>query len=263
MWAWLEKQHRKKILATPFPAEWEAILEKNLLHYRQLPPAEQKTLRELTQVFVTEKNWEGCGGLALTDEIRLTIAGQACLLVLALPHDLYANVNSILVYPSTVVRPERKLGVFEITNRPEKAPVPLLGEAHLHGPVILVWDSILQSARHPETGHNLVYHEFAHKIDMADGQADGTPPLASRAEIREWAEICSKEFLKLRKLSEKGKHTFLDSYGAVNEAEFFAVLTEQFFDRPAGLLSHHPDLYRIMSSFYRQDPVARSEHLRR
>ena len=254
MWTW-QDHRRKKILENPFPPEWESILLRNVKHFRRLSEEKRKHLRELVQVFVAEKNWEGCGGLAMNDEIRITIAAQACLLVLELPHDLYSGVDSIFVYPTTVIIPERPIGVFERPGTIRQGSTPILGEAHLRGPVILVWDSVLQMARHPESGHNVVYHEFAHKLDMADGRIDGTPPLENKEQYEQWTKICSKEFLQLRARSSGGRPTFLDSYGAVNEAEFFAVITEQFFDQPEALKRYHPELYAVLRAFYRQDPV--------
>jgi len=262
MWNWIRSHSRKKILETPFPIAWEDYLKRNVAHYVRLDETERKHFHDLVQVFVAEKHWEGCGGLLLNDEIRVTIAGLACLMVLALPHDLYRGVESIFVYPSTVVTPERRTGVFEIPSATSRGAVPILGQAQNRGPVILVWDSVLQSARHPEAGHNVVYHEFAHKLDMFDGQANGTPPLDSPEQYQRWVEVCSREFLRLRVLSEGGKRTFLDAYGAVNEAEFFAVVTEQFFDQPAALKRHHSDLYCILRGFYHQDPAERDRSLK-
>jgi Mlc titration factor MtfA (ptsG expression regulator) len=223
-----------------------------------LDDAERAELRAMIRVFLGEKNWEGCGGLDLTDEIRVTIAAQACLLQLGLPHDYYRNVQSILVYPSTVVPPERRPGIFEIVSSPVAPPLPILGQAFAQGPVILVWDSVLHGSRHPEQGHNVVYHEFAHKLDMLDGAADGTPLIAGRAQFADWVAVCSFEFLRLRRLVEEGQETFLDDYGATSEAEFFAVATEEFFDRPLALQKNAPDLYRVLGAYYRQDPAGRS-----
>ena len=255
MWNWIQDHRRQKILEAPFPPEWESCLKRNVAHYRRLDEAERRHLRDLTQVFIAEKHWEGCGGLVLNDDIRVTIAAQACLMILALPHDLYRKVKTVLVYPSTVLAPERPLGFFEVPEEPSTGPTPILGEAHQYGLVILVWDAVLQSARHPENGHNVVYHEFAHQLDFLDGHADGTPPLESREQYRRWIEVCSREFLGLRASAEKGKHTFLDAYGAVNEVEFFAVVTEQFFDQPVAMKTRHPELYEVLRSFFRQDPV--------
>ncbi|MDD2540255.1 MAG: zinc-dependent peptidase [Desulfuromonadaceae bacterium] len=256
---WIRDHHRAETRKLPFPPEWEAIVRTNVVHYRLLDDAERTELHAMMQVFLEEKTWEGCGGLDLTDEIRVTITAEACLLQLGLPHDYYRNVESILVYPSTVVVPVRHPGVFERVDGPVDASVTILGQAFARGPVILVWDAVLHGSRHPEQGHNVVYHEFAHKLDMLDGAADGTPPLVDRAQLDEWIAVCSHEFLRLRELAGKGQKTFLDAYGATNEAEFFAVATEEFFDRPVALQDHVPDLYHVLSAYYRQDPAGR-EH---
>jgi Mlc titration factor MtfA (ptsG expression regulator) len=254
---WLRERRRRKLLAAGFPAGWEAYIRCNVAHYRWLDDRERKHLRDLVRVFVAEKHWEGCGGLALSDEMRVTIAAPACLLVLELPHELYRNVHSILVYPSTVVSPQRKLGAFEVPLKPVEGPLPILGQAQLRGPVILVWDAVKRTGRHPESGHNVVYHEFAHKLDMLDGRADGTPPLHGRAEYQRWARVCSRVYRALREQAERGSHSLLDTYGATSEAEFFAVATEEFFDRPPALRRRHPELYEVLRAFYRQDPAAR------
>jgi len=254
---WLRDHHRSEIRERPFPVEWEAILRANVMHFRMLEDAERTELCAMVQVFLEEKNWEGCGGLELTDEIRVTIAAEACLLQLGLPHDYYRNVDSILIYPTTVVVPERQCGVFERIDSPVDAGAAILGQAFSQGPVILVWDAVLRGARHPAQGHNVVYHEFAHKLDMLDGTADGTPPLTDCALFAEWVTVCTSELLRLRGLAKKGHKTFLDAYGATNEAEFFAVATEEFFDRPLALRAHAPDLYHVLNTFYRQDTAAR------
>jgi Mlc titration factor MtfA (ptsG expression regulator) len=257
MFEWWRERRREKLLETPFPAAHITVLERNVKHYRRLDPGAQQRLRELVQVFVAEKRWEGCGGLDLTDEMKVTIAAQACLLVLELPHRLYENVESILVYPSTVLRPAQTGGVFV---RPHglvaSGPIALLGEAHAGGPVILAWDRVVRDGTQRHAGHNLVYHEFAHKLDMLDGRTDGTPPLASRADRNRWQAVCERVFLELRARSERGEPTFIDEYGATDEAEFFAVVTEHFFDQPQGLQEAEPELYEVFSSFYRQDPAA-------
>jgi len=257
MFSFITSRRRRKLTAAPFPSTWEDILSRNVAHYARLTQKEQAHLRNLIKVFIEEKHWEGAGGLELTDDIRVTIAAQACLLLLGLPHDFYRNVASIVVYPSTVVPPQRKPGFFESPTGPVEVEHPIVGQAFHQGPVIIIWDAALRGSRHPEYGHNVIYHEFAHKLDMLDGAADGTPPLRDRAEYRDWVQTCSREYLRLKHDAEKGQPTFLDAYGATNEAEFFAVATEQFFDRPRQLHSHAPDLYRVLKEYYRQDPVKR------
>ncbi len=257
MFHWIRDARRIELRNEKFPPEWEAIVRLNLKHYSALGDAERNELHATMQVFVEEKQWEGCGGLELTDEIRVTIAAEACLLQLGLPHDYYRNVETILVYPTTVVLPERHVGVFESVGGAVDGSVPILGQAVSRGPVILVWDAVLHGARHPEQGHNVVYHEFAHKLDMLDGTADGTPPMRDSAELSEWVAVCSHEFLRLRTNAGKGQKTFLDAYGTKNEAEFFAVATEEFFDRPIALRKHAPNLYHVLKSYYCQDPAGR------
>jgi len=254
---WLRRRRRREILAEPFPAAWEEIAARNFAHRRWLTEEERRRMRELVHVFVVEKHFEGAGGLEMTDEIRVTIAADACLLVLALPHDLYRKVDSIIVYPSTVVTPERPTGMFTIPTAPVSAGMPILGEAHLGGPVLLTWAAVLRSARHPARGHNVVFHEFAHKLDMFDGTVDGTPPLDRPEDYARWAEVCTESFHRLRARTERGLGTVLDPYGGVNEAEFFAVATEAFFDIPHEVRRFEPALYDILKGFYHQDPAAR------
>ena len=252
---WLRHNRRKRILAEPFPVGWEGIIQNNVPYYHYLTHEEQKDLRDLVQVFIAEKHWEGCNGLELTDEIRVVIAAHACLLILALPSDCYGSVESIYVYPSTVLSPERKTGFFEVHTAPVDGPQAIDGEAHYRGPVILVWDAVKQESRHPERGHNVVYHEFAHKLDMLDGKADGTPPLTTREEYQRWIDVCSQEYETLIRKVEEGDPVFIDDYATTNEAEFFAVATEHFFCQPGPLKHHHPGLYQVLKQFYRQDPA--------
>jgi Mlc titration factor MtfA (ptsG expression regulator) len=255
--AWFRERRRKKLTQAVFPSTWDGIIRRNVAHYCQLEDEERARLRALIQVFIAEKNWEGAGGLELDDEIRVTISAQACLLILNVPHNYYQNVQSIIVYPSTVVPPQRKLGSFEQTMAPLDIQQPILGQAFHRGPVIIIWDAALHGSRHPELGHNVIYHEFAHKLDMLDGTADGTPPLRDRAEYQDWVLTCSREYERLRRDTDVAKESFLNAYAATSTAEFFAVATEEFFDRPRRMLEQAPDLYRVLREYYRQDPFDR------
>lgn len=261
MFRWLTGRRRKQLAKTTFPEAWEEIIRSHVVHYSLLTADERAHLQALIQVFIAEKYWEGCGGLELTDEIRVTISAQACLLILNLPHNYYENVETIIVYPSTVVLPERRLAFFETALEPLEPEQPIIGQAFEQGPLILVWDAVLHASRDPGSGFNVVYHEFAHKLDMLDGGADGTPRLHDRKEYRDWVKICSREFLRLRRDVEKGRQTFLNEYGATDEAEFFAVATEQFFDQPLQMVKFAPDLYRVLKEYYRQDPAKRAERI--
>ena len=255
MWHWFRDNRRKKIRATPFPGEWERLIQNNIPYYQHLNIEEKKRLQDLIQIFIAEKYWLGCNGLELTDEIRVMIAAHACLMVLALPNDYYRNVESIYVYPATILSPESATGFFEVRTIPVSGPMPILGEAHHRGPVILVWDVVKRETRHPEHGHNVVYHEFAHKLDMLDGSADGTPLLATAGEYQRWSDVCSREYLELCDKVKHGEPTFFDSYAATNETEFFAVVTENFFCKPENMKHNHPELYQVLQDFYRQNPA--------
>lgn len=255
MFGWFTKRRRRKIIQTPFPSAWEDILRRNFAPFNLLSPEAQEQLRNLIKVFVTEKIWAGCGGIELTDEIRITIAAMACLLILNINHNYYENVETILVYPEDVVLPERPIGFFETVTAPMEPEGPVTGQAFEQGPLILVWDAIMTSIEEPGCGYNVVYHEFAHMLDMRDGIADGTPLLSNRAKYRDWARICSHEYLKLLRDVEKGKRTFLDEYGATDEVEFFAVATEHFFDQPVQMIKTAPELYHILKDYYHQDPA--------
>ncbi len=257
MFRWLDDVRRREALNKPFPAEWRGILRRMVTHYAWLDTGEAARLEQLVQVFVAEKKFEGCNGLEITDEIRVVVAAEACLLIMGLPHDLYRRLATILVYPSTVFTPPERPGVFIRSPLFEQEQIAISGQAFARGPVILVWDAVKRGARHPETGHNVVYHEFAHLLDMLDGVADGAPPLHSRSQYRTWAAVFSEEFQRLRNDSEQGKKTFLDPYGATNEAEFFAVATEFFFDKPIEMQKDHRALYDVLAGYYMQDTAER------
>ena len=253
MFRWLTERRRARLLETPFPPEWTAILESNVAAYTLLDVAQQQHLRDLVHVFIAEKNWEGCGGLELTGEMRVTIAGSACLLILGRDHDLLREVESILVYPSSVMLPAQPRGFFDGRAVVNDGPTPVLGVAHGGGPVVLAWDSVKIGAHNAKDGRNLVIHEIAHKIDFLDGEADGTPPLDTAAQRREWHRVCSEAFLAHK----SGEEHVLRDYAQTNEAEFFAVASEMFFERPKQLARELPELYGVLRGFYNLDLAAR------
>jgi Mlc titration factor MtfA (ptsG expression regulator) len=254
LFSWLKKRRRRKLLAAPFPAEWLKYLETNVGHYRYLSPAEQAQLRDDLRIFIAEKNWEGCGGLRMTDEIKVTVAAQACLLVLGMEPYYFDRVRSILVYPAGFRAPE---SVDWHSGLVDEEGADLSGQAWYRGPVVLSWEDVLTEGREPGYGQNLVYHEFAHQLDMLDGVVDGTPPLRDRVQARRWREVMTREYQRLVNESERGRATLLDEYGATDEGEFFAVATECFFDQPVALRRRHPALYDLLRDYYRQDPAAR------
>ena len=262
MFNWFRNRRRKKILQAPFPREWRELITQTVQHYSYLDEEERQRLHQLIQVFIAEKRFEGCGGLEISDEIRVVIAAQACLLVLGLPPSQYLQLESVIVYPTTVAIPPAKQSIFSAGGMIVPDAQAILGQAFLRGPVILVWDTVQQNARHPEQGHNVVYHEFAHILDLRDGAADGTPILQNRTLYRRWVETCSREYAALKRKAQKGQKSVLDYYGSVNEAEFFAVATELFFDRPLHLKKEHLELYTVLSEYYRQDTASREQRYR-
>lgn len=252
--AWWRRRRRRRALAHPFPEEWDRILQQNVAHVRRLSPDELERLRNKLKIFIAEKYWEGCNGLEITDEIKVTIAGQACLLVLGFEDECFDHLQSVLVYPGEYVAEEK-------TYRPGGVVVetasPRFGEAWYRGPVILSWPSVLDGGRTPESGGNVVFHEFAHVLDMQDSFVDGTPSLETREHSQRWSEVMTEEYNQLSRQAERGRTGLLDHYGTINEAEFFAVSTECFFERSVELSRQHSNLYQLFCEFYCQDPAAR------
>ncbi|MBM4070659.1 MAG: zinc-dependent peptidase [Planctomycetes bacterium] len=251
--SWLKKRRRRRILAEPVPPAWPAILQEHFDAHVALTPSQRSRLVDDLRVFIAEKEWEGCGGLELTDDMRVTIAAHACRMILGLDINYFSLVQTILVYPAGYhAREEVPMGGGVVMQRDSDR----LGEAHRRGPVVLSWDDVLEAARNPGRGENLVYHEFAHKLDMLNGEADGIPPIDDGKLIERWLKVLPAELDSLRRASAAGRETLLDPYGAENEAEFFAVASECFFDLPQDLRARHPRLYAILGEFYRQDPAA-------
>lgn len=254
----LTGRRRARLRTTPPPPEWRRIVERNLPIFRRLPPADQAELLGHVQVFVAEKHFEGCGGLELTDEIRVTIAAQACLLLLHRETDYYPRLRSILVYPTGYTAHEEEHvgdGIWE------EGPEDRLGHtAQRLRALVLAWDAAKHGARDPTDGQNLVLHEFAHQLDFEDDATNGTPALESHEEYLAWGRVMSEEFEALRAADEAGEETLIDPYGAIAPAEFFAVVTEAFFERPHALRHRHPSLYERLAAFYRQDPASFVPH---
>jgi MtfA peptidase len=247
------KERWAKIQAQPFPPEWSWIMGRNVPIYARLSELDKAELRGLIQVFLAEKAFEGCCGLVITDEVRVTIAAQACLLLLRRDTDVYPNLITILVYPSAYVSNMPQHGPHGIVT---EGPQGRLGEAWTSGVVVLSWDDVKQGASDVRDGHNVVFHEFAHQLDQEDGSSDGAPILPSRNLYSAWARVLGDEYAELRKAAETGKKSVLDTYGATEPAEFFAVATEAFFEKPAQLKKKHPDLYEELKIYYNRDPEA-------
>lgn len=252
--AWLKQRRRAKLLAQPFLSAWEGIIEANVFHDQQLDPEQRAKLRQLVAIFVAEKHWEGCHGLAISDEIKVTIAAQACLLVVGLDEVYFDHVVSILVYPTAYVGAETEISRAGVVIEGGQAR---MGEAWYRGPVVLSWADALAGGRHEQPGHNLVLHEFAHQLDMMNGRRiDGTPRLQNSTQYRRWGEVLQPEYEKLINDCEHGRRGFIDCYGATSVGEFFAVLTESFFERPAILRQYHLETYEVLRDFYQLDPAS-------
>ncbi len=252
MFGFFKRRRRNRLRVAPFPAEWTSFIEKNVRYYTRLPDADRRELQSLIQILLAEKTLEGCGGLVLTDEIKVTIAAQACLLLLHRATDIYPKLTTILVYPSAYVAKAIKPLWNGLALEAEHVN---LGESWMSGIVVLSWDDVRAGASDFADGRNLVLHEFAHQLDREDGAFDGTPPLEERSHYTAWARVLSAEYEQLKRDTWLGRPTVLDEYGTIDPAEFFAVATECFFEKPRALEKRHPELYAELRSFYRQDPA--------
>jgi Mlc titration factor MtfA (ptsG expression regulator) len=254
----LKHWRRPRLRRRGLPPAWRAIIERNVPYVRLLSPAEREQLEGDVQVFLAEKHFEGCGGLVMTDEIRVTIAAQACLLLLNRSTDYYPGLRAILVYPSGYV-------AHSASRQPDgtviEGPQHRSGESWLRGAVVLSWDDVRRGAADPFDGRNLVLHEFAHQLDGESGANEGAPALGEPARYAAWARVLGREYEQLIADLERRMPTLIDGYGATAPAEFFAVVTEAFFERPRALRRRHPELYGQLRSFYRQDPAARLDRL--
>jgi MtfA peptidase len=243
---------QRQALVAEFPASWRDRLAVRWPTWATLSGDEQHRLEGLIVAFIAQARWEAANGFAITDDMQLVIAAQACLLVLELDLDLYRRVESIIVHPRTVVlHGARSVGSGMVAD----GPLAISGQAHHQaGPVLIVWSTAAFEARHSQVGTNVVYHEFAHKIDMVDGVLDGTPPIDDHVLRARWVEVCTAEFANLR----RGRPSVLRDYAATDPGEFFAVATEQFFTQPVALRYGNGALYEVLQGFYRQDPAARA-----
>jgi len=247
-----KKWRRNRFANQQFPGQWLTIIERNVPFYKRLPPMDKKELRRHILIFIGEKRFEGCGGLEITEEIKVTIAAQACILLLHRRTDYYPGLSSILVYPQAyVARKTEHLAGGIVAEGPDIR----LGESWHRGSVVLSWDDVRRSAADVHDGHNVVFHEFAHQLDSSGAKRDSTPVLRSPSTYIAWARILQKDYEKLRRAVSSNSVTLLNKYGATNPAEFFAVATECFFEKPKELQELHPDLYNELKRFYQQDPA--------
>jgi Mlc titration factor MtfA (ptsG expression regulator) len=239
----------KRLTALPFPEHWKQIVQKNVPLYNRLPEPLRQQLHGLVRIFIDEKNFEGCGGLKITDEIKVTIAAQACILLLNRKTTCFRKLHSILVYPHTyIAKTKSSDGVITVDGHSVR-----LGESWQRGPVVLAWDSVTGGTSNVTEARNVVLHEFAHQLDQEDGVADGAPILEHRSSYVTWAHVLGAEYEALQK--DRSTRDVLDKYGATNPAEFFAVATETFFEKPIQMKQKHPELYDVLKNYYKLDPV--------
>jgi len=247
---------RRRLMEQPMPVEWSAIVRRRVRFFHLLPAENQELLEAFTRVFLDEKPFEGCGGLEISDEIRLTIAGHACILLLGGQSDMYPKLRTILVYPRAYLAPHTSHGPGGIISEGLQGRS---GESWSMGNIVLSWEDVLRDAGNPRKGRNVVFHEFAHQLDYESGSAQGAPVLPRGTSYSDWARVFEREYEALIDSAEEGKPSVLDKYGATNPAEFFAVATECFFLKPADLEWNHPELYRQLKLYYRQDPARYSQ----
>ncbi|MFV8783311.1 zinc-dependent peptidase [Microbulbifer sp. SA54] len=256
-----------------------ALLAENLALYRYLAPAQQRELQQNVSLFLRDKEFVGCDGLSVSEEMQVTVAGHACLLLLQRENSCYPDLRTVLMYPDAYVAEEiHREGYIESTRQSARA-----GEAHYRGPVVISWGDLKAGLTHPQRGHNVAIHEFAHKLDEEDGYVDGRPLFANSAEGKTWGPVMREAFFELRERlhtlhheSDSGEEpgdttnpagtqrvSVLDTYGAQSPAEFFAVATEAYFIIPLQMEAAHPQLYRELQKFFRTDPAALLRNSRR
>jgi Mlc titration factor MtfA (ptsG expression regulator) len=241
----------RRALRQPLPAHAEAVLQRDIPVYRRMSPDLQRQLRQLVVQFLHQKKFVGCEGLEVTDEMAVTIAGQACLLLLNRHSKVYPALHTILVYPSEFVARRADVGPGGVITPGHQS---MLGESWDDGRVVLSWDDVRRGAGDWTDGHNVVLHEFAHQLDSESGRANGAPYLGNPASYREWSEVLSRDFNTLRMRAMYRQDTVIDPYGATNPAEFFAVATETFFEKPYQMAEHHAELFAEFLKYYRVDP---------
>ena len=249
---WVERK-RQTLRAQPFPAAWRDILKRRVPYVRRLPADLQLRLKQHIQVFLAEKAFIGCKGVRITDEIRVTIAAQACLLILNRPSGYYPNLRQILVYPDSFVVERDHTDGIGVAHRARQV---LAGESWSQGQVILSWQDTLAGAAVVDDGQNVAIHEFAHQLDQETGSANGAPMLARRAHYQHWSRVLGEEFANLQARVTQGEPSLFSDYGATNPGEFFAVISEVFFEQPEPFAQEHPALYQELSQFYQLDPLS-------
>lgn len=251
-WLFIRPVRRRRLLdRQPFPAGWLATLRRTLPWYDRMQRDEQQTLQNLIKRFLDEKVFVPCAGQPVNDAVRLSIAAQACLLLLRREGEDYADLKYILVYPAEF-RVNRS--VQDDAGLVSRDHGILAGESWEDGRIVLSWDNVEEGMADLGDGHNVVIHEFAHQLDQATGVANGAPALGSTQDYETWSRVMSAAFEQLQHAASAGQPSLFDYYGATNPAEFFAVATEVFYEKPAAMAAQHPDVFRQLRGYYRVDP---------
>ncbi len=242
---------RQGIKDKPFPLHWETIIKQNLPIYKHFPPLLRKRLQGHVNVILAEKQFIGCGGLQITEEIKLTIAAISALLLLNERGEYYPKLCSILVYPSAYVV-NQTLAVSNYVV--QEAKVVRLGESWSRDQIVLSWSQIKYDTQNWQDGHNVILHELAHQLDSESGTFNGVPVLEHKSDYATWAKVFTQEYQQLIKNVKRGGQTVMDAYGSTNPAEFFAVATETFFEKPNLMAQEHPALYNQLKRYYQLEP---------
>ncbi|MBA6351188.1 zinc-dependent peptidase [Colwellia sp. BRX9-1] len=248
---WREYQ-RDKIRRQPFKKTWRKIIQQRMPYFGQMPTDLQLQLKQHIQVFLAEKTFVGCNGVKITDEIRITIAAQACLLLLNRKTNFYPKLQTILVYPRAFIKQQQNMGTDGLRYQQK---VALAGESWDFGKVVLSWQDTLDGAKIPDDGRNVVIHEFAHQLDQENGSANGAPILDEGQSYQGWSAAFSLQFEQLKMQARTGAPSLFDYYGATNPAEFFAVTSEVFFEQAKQFHAKYPMLYQQLKNYYHVDPV--------
>jgi Mlc titration factor MtfA (ptsG expression regulator) len=249
----LTERRRRKLRARPFPPAWREILDRRVPYVHRLPADLRRQLEGHIHVFIAEKSFVGCDGLEISDEVRVTIAAQACLLLLNRTTHYYPNLSQVLVYPGAFVIERLRAEPSGILQEQRQV---LSGESWTHGQVVISWEDALEGAAIVDDGRNVVIHEFAHQLDQQKGHANGAPWLGRRDRYPQWSSVMSAEFATLQQQAAMQLPALFSYYGATNPAEFFAVVSEVFFEQAREMTALHPALYRELSDLYRVDPAA-------
>lgn len=245
------QSQRNKAFYNPFNPEWLTILEKNVALYNMLPIELREELHGCINIFLHEKEFIGQDDFFINDEVKLTIAANACLLLLKGQKRFFPDFTSIIIYPATYVAKQTSYDGVTLMHETSKRA----GESWVRGPIVLSWTDVLRGSKDEKDGHNVVIHEFAHKLDEQSGAMNGLPLLRESSQYDQWNTVLSQEFIALQQRATDRKNKVMDAYGTISPAEFFAVATESFFEKPRQMKKRLPDLYQQLNNFYNTDPA--------